>query len=104
MVGPRMFIDTNKFRVICASNIGSPLGSTSPITINPKTGKEYGASFPQITPLDMVRGHVAVLDYFGLPYVHSVVGGSMGGMLALQFACTYNDRLARAVAISVSIL
>jgi homoserine O-acetyltransferase len=100
MVGPGKWIDTNYFRVICASNIGSPMGSTSPITIDPATGKEYGSTFPQITPKDIVKGHASVLDFLGIEKVHAVVGGSFGGIQALQFASTYNDRLDRAVAIS----
>lgn len=55
MVGPGKAINTSYFRVVCPSVLGSPFGATSPLTVDPRTGKPYKASFPQITPADMVR-------------------------------------------------
>ncbi|DAZ96472.1 TPA: hypothetical protein N0F65_008339 [Lagenidium giganteum] len=100
MVGPGMAINTSYFRVICPSVLGSPFGATSPLKKNPTTGKPYRASFPQITPADMAAAHALVLDDLGIDKVHAVVGGSMGGMQALEFAAQFSDRLERLVAIA----
>ncbi|RLO08014.1 hypothetical protein DYB28_001039 [Aphanomyces astaci] len=103
MIGPGKAINTSAFRVICPSVLGSPYGSTSPLTIDPTTGKPYRGTFPQITPADMVplaKVHAKLLDYLEVGRVHAVVGGSMGGMQAVQFASLFPDRLDRLVAIS----
>ncbi|KDO25831.1 homoserine O-acetyltransferase [Saprolegnia parasitica CBS 223.65] len=100
MVGPGKAINTSVFRVICASVLGSPYGSTSPLSINPATGTHYRASFPQITPADMATVHCMLLDHLGVQKPHAVVGGSMGGMQAVQFASLFPDRLERLVALS----
>lgn len=54
MIGPHKAIDTNKYHVICPSILGGPFGTTSPLSINPKTNKVYGPDFPQITTKDQV--------------------------------------------------
>ncbi|KAF0688283.1 Aste57867_20153 [Aphanomyces stellatus] len=100
MIGPGKAINTSAFRVICPSVLGSPYGSTSPLSKDPATGKPFRASFPQITPADMANVHSKLLDHLGIHRVHAVVGGSMGGMQAVQFASLFPDRLERLVAIS----
>ncbi|GLD96394.1 hypothetical protein PINS_up005077 [Pythium insidiosum] len=100
MVGPGKAINTSYWRVICPSVLGSPFGATSPLTKDPRTGKPYRASFPQITPADMAACHAKLLDDLGIDRVHTVIGGSMGGMQALEFAAQFPDRLDRLVAIA----
>jgi len=102
MVGPGLAIDTNHFRVICGSNLGAPFGTTSPLTENPATGKPWGKDFPQITPADQARCQRRLHDHLGLGKVHAVVGSSLGGMVALQYASLYPDSVGRVVAIATT--
>ena len=98
MVGPGGYIDTNRFRVLCAANLGAPFGTTSPLSPNSagvSPGQPYGFDFPQITPGDQARVHRRLLEHLGLQRVHAVVGSSMGGMVALQYAALFPDGLAR---------
>ncbi|MBV1917468.1 MAG: homoserine O-acetyltransferase [Sphingomonadaceae bacterium] len=99
MVGPGKPIDTDRFFVICANVLGSCMGSTGPASSGPD-GVPYAMDFPVITIRDMVRGHVALLDALGIERLHSVVGGSMGGMQALSLAANFPDRTASALIIA----
>ena len=92
-------INLNKFRVISASPMGGPYGTTSPLSVNPLTGQQYRSSFPIITPLDQARVHAMLLDHLGIAKVHAIVGASMGGMQVLQFAVHYPARYDRVIAI-----
>jgi homoserine O-acetyltransferase len=100
MVGPGKPIDTNRFYVICANVIGGCMGTTGPISINPKTGKPYGLSFPVITVGDMVRAQAMLLDVLGIDDVFCVTGGSMGAMQALQWPSAYPGRVFASVPIA----
>ncbi len=93
MVGPGKPIDTDRFFVLCANVLGGCMGSHSPKSINPATGRMYGLDFPVITIGDMVRTKVALLDALGIERVFCAIGGSMGGMLALEFAARYPERV-----------
>lgn len=100
LIGNGKAIDTSKFFVVCLNNIGSCHGSTGPTSQNPATGTIYGADFPLITIKDWVKTQVMLADRLGIAKWHAVVGGSMGGMQALQWSVDYPDRLARAVIIA----
>ncbi len=100
LIGNGKAIDTGKFFVVCLNNIGSCHGSTGPTTINPATGEIWGADFPLITIKDWVKTQVMLSDRLGIQKWHAIVGGSMGGMQALQWSVDYPDRLARAVIIA----
>ncbi len=89
MVGPGKAFDTDKYFVICSNVIGSCQGSIGPSTINPKTGKEYGLSFPVVTIKDMVNAQKILIDHLNIKKIRCVAGGSMGGMQALQWAVSY---------------
>jgi len=102
MVGKGRWIDTDRWRVVSASILGSPFGSTSPVAVNPSTSRMWGRDFPQITPADQARAHGLVLDHLGLDRVHAVIGSSLGGMQALQFAAQFPDRVSRAVCVSAT--
>jgi homoserine O-acetyltransferase len=104
-VGPGKPIDTDRFHVICANVIGGCMGSTgpaSPVESGAADGKPYGMRFPVITIRDMVRAQVALLDALGIEKLHAVVGGSMGGMLALSLAANFPDRAGRVLAIATT--
>lgn len=102
MVGPGLGIDTDRYRVVCASILGSPYGSTSPVSVDPRTGKRYGKNFPAITPADQAKVHALMLDHLGIPRVRAVVGASLGGMQVLQFAALFPDRTEKAISISAT--
>jgi homoserine O-acetyltransferase len=90
--GDHYGIDTRRFYVISGAPLGSPFGSTSPLTTNPETGEPFGPHFPQITPADMAATQALLLDHLNVKNVLAVVGGSMGGMQALQFGAMFPDR------------
>lgn len=101
MVGPGLPIDTSRFYVICANIIGGCMGSTGPASLA-DDGEPFGMRFPVITIRDMVRAQVALLDQLGIERLHAVVGGSMGGMLALSLAAYWPDRAARVLAVATT--
>jgi len=90
-IGPGRAVDTDHFFVICANNLGSCYGSTGPASIDPATGKPYGAAFPKITFDDMVDIQTMLLDHLGIPRLHAVIGGSTGAFMCLSMAVRYPD-------------
>jgi len=86
LLGPGRAFDPTKFFIICLNSLGSPYGSASPCTIDPDTGKYYGPEFPLVTIKDDVNIHKLVLDDIGVKSIAAVIGGSMGGMLVLEYA------------------
>ena len=100
VVGENKPIDTKKYFVICANVIGGCMGSTGPKEICEGTGKPYGLSFPVITIKDMVKAQAYLLDHLGIKKTLAVLGGSMGGMQALQFCSLYPDKTFTAVPIA----
>ena len=100
MVGPGKPVDTDRFFVIGVNNLGSCFGSTGPASINPATGNPYGAAFPVVTVEDWVNAQAMLADRLGIKRFAAVMGGSLGGMQALQWAIAYPDRIAHAVVIA----
>ena len=99
-VGPGLAIDTNRYYVICSNVLGGCAGSTGPSSINPATGKPYGLTFPIITVADMVEAQRRLLDALGIHDLVAVIGGSLGGMQALQWSVSYPDRVRSAVVLA----
>lgn len=91
MVGPGKGIDTSRYFVICSNIIGSCYGSTGPSSLNPRTGQAYSLDFPLITIPDMVRAQKRLVDYLGIKQLLCLVGGSIGGMQAIEWAVSYPD-------------
>jgi len=102
MVGPGKPLDTERFFVIGVNNPGSCFGSTGPASINPKTGKPYGSSFPVVTVEDWVDAQARLADALGIRRFAAVMGGSIGAMQALQWAIAYPERIANALAIAAT--
>ncbi|MNJ21372.1 Homoserine O-acetyltransferase [compost metagenome] len=92
-IGPGKPIDTNRFFVVSLNNLGGCNGSTGPSSVNPVTGKPYGADFPVLTVEDWVHSQARLADRLGIQQWAAVVGGSLGGMQALQWTITYPDRV-----------
>ncbi|KAI1450972.1 homoserine O-acetyltransferase [Annulohypoxylon stygium] len=89
LLGRGKAFDPAHFFIFCANVLGSPYGSASPLTIDPRTGRQYASEFPQTTVRDDVRAHKQVLDALGVQSVAAVIGGSMGGMTTLEWPlCT----------------
>lgn len=86
------FLDPEKWFVVCANILGSHYGTTGPLHINPKTGKEYFGDFPKITMRDIVNCHKLLADHLGLTRIHSLVGSSVGGFQALEWCATEPER------------
>ncbi|GGH89768.1 homoserine O-succinyltransferase MetX [Pseudomonas fluvialis] len=99
-IGPGKPIDTNKFFVVSLNNLGGCNGSTGPSSLNPATGKPYGADFPVITVEDWVNSQARLADHLGIHQWAAVVGGSLGGMQALQWSISYPERLRHCVCIA----
>jgi homoserine O-acetyltransferase len=100
MVGAGQPIDPARHFIVCANVLGSCMGSSGPRTIDPATGCNYAMRFPIITIRDMVRAQALLLDHLGIGTLQAVVGGSMGGMQALEWAATFPDRVRSAVIIA----
>jgi homoserine O-acetyltransferase/O-succinyltransferase len=102
MIGPGRPIDTNEFFVIGLNNLGGCHGSTGPSSLNPETGKPYGASFPVVTVEDWVESQARLADLLGIEQFAAVVGGSLGGMQALQWSLSYPERVRHALVIAAA--
>jgi len=102
MIGPGKPVDTDKFFVIGLNNLGGCHGSTGPSSIDPATGKQYGSSFPMVTVEDWVESQARLADLLGIRQFATVMGGSLGGMQAMQWAITYPDRVRHVLAIATA--
>jgi len=100
LIGPSKAIDTNKFFIICSNVIGGCMGSFGPSSIDPITKKTYGTNFPVITINDMVNAQYNLLEFFKIDKLYSVLGGSMGGMQALQFVANFPNKTKTAIPIA----
>jgi len=103
MIGPGKALDTNLYFVICSNVIGGCKGSTGPSSVNPGNGKPYAMDFPVITIEDMVTAERYLIDFLGIEKLLCVIGGSFGGMQALQWASKYPDRIVAAIPIATAL-
>ena len=102
LIGPGKAVDTRRFFVVCANVLGGCQGSTGPSSLNPETGRPYGITFPFVTIRDMVRAQKLLLDHLGVTELSGVIGGSMGGMLALLFAIEHPRFVQRVLAMATT--
>ncbi len=102
LVGPGRILDTDRYFLICSNVLGGCMGTTGPADINPATGEPWCLDFPVITISDMVRAQVRLIDHLGIDQLFSVIGGSMGGMQALEWAARYPHRVFSAVPIATA--
>ena len=91
MVGPGRPVDTDKYFVVCSNVLGGCAGSTGPASEDPETGRPYGMRFPVVTIRDMVRAQKRLLDSLGVRRLALVIGGSIGGQQALEWAVEYPE-------------
>jgi homoserine O-acetyltransferase len=102
LIGPGKPLDTNKFFVVGLNNLGGCHGSTGPSSINPATGKPYGASFPVVTVEDWVESQARLADRLGIQQFAAILGGSLGGMQAMQWSLSYPERVRHVLAIATA--
>jgi homoserine O-acetyltransferase len=92
LVGKGFTIDPDQYFIVCVNMLGSSYGSTGPLDLDPATGKTYGLEFPLVTTRDQARFFSLVADYLGIRSIRLIMGGSMGGQCALEWACLQPDR------------
>lgn len=100
LVGPGKPLDTRRFFVVGSNYLGSCFGSTGPASVNPATGKPWGANFPVVTVEDWVETQARLADRLGIERFAAVMGGSLGAMQAISWTLQYPDRVAHALAIA----
>jgi homoserine O-acetyltransferase/O-succinyltransferase len=102
LAGPGKVLDSDRYFLICANVLGGCMGTSGPMEYNPELGRTWGLDFPLVTIADMVRSQVKLIDHLGIERLFCVIGGSMGGMQALQWAAYYPDRVFAAVPIATA--
>lgn len=103
LIGPGKAVDTNRFHVICTNILGGCKGTTGPSSINPDTGQPYGSDFPLVDLDDTVEVEKLFLDQLGIRRLFAVIGGSLGGMRALNWAIRYPDFVERCICIASAV-
>jgi homoserine O-acetyltransferase/O-succinyltransferase len=101
VIGPGKALDTREDFVVCSNVLGGCYGTTGPLSIDPSDGRPFGPRFPRFTVRDMVEVQRRLLDALGVDRLRAVVGGSMGGMQALEWAATHPGRVGALVAIAI---
>ena len=99
LVGPGRILDPALYYVVSANHLGSCYGSTGPLSLDPHTGRPYGRDFPPLTIRDLARAQARLLDHLGVEKA-IVIGGSLGGMVALEFALMYPERVKKLVVLA----
>lgn len=94
------FLDPERYFIVCANILGSHYGTTGPLSVNPATGKPYYADFPKLTIRDMARAHRLLADALGIDRVHALVGSSVGGFQALEWAAEEPERFKKLILIA----
>jgi homoserine O-acetyltransferase len=102
LVGPGKPLDTNRFFVVGSNYIGSCFGSTGPASINPASGRPWGADFPVVTVEDWVEAQRLLADRLGIERFAAVIGGSLGAMQALQWTLSYPERIRHSIVIAAA--
>ena len=102
LIGPNKPLDTNKFFVIGVNNLGGGHGSTGPKSINPKTKKPWGSKFPIVTIKDWTSSQNELISYLGISKLSGVLGGSLGGMQAIQWSIQYPEKIKNAILIAAA--
>ncbi len=96
-IGSEKAIDTDRFFVVCSNGLGGCSGSSGPGSVDPKTGKPYALKFPILTIGDMVEAQSRLIKHLEIEKLHAVVGGSMGGMQALEWSARFPAKMRKIV-------
>lgn len=87
-VGEGLFLDPEKYFIVCANMLGSCYGTTGPSSINPASGEPWYDAFPKITIRDMVHAHQLLANHLGISKIHEMIGVSLGGFQAIEWMVT----------------
>ncbi|MDZ8117650.1 homoserine O-acetyltransferase MetX [Pontiella agarivorans] len=102
-VGSGKAVDTDVFYVICVNYLGGCYGTTGPSSVNPATGKPYGGDFPHISFGDIVDSQLPLFDELGITKFHAAIGSSLGGMMVLNFAARYPEKVDRVIPVATGL-
>jgi homoserine O-acetyltransferase/O-succinyltransferase len=102
IIGPGRPLDTDRYFVVCANLLGGCAGSTGPASMDPRGGRPYGLRFPLLTVRDLVAVQRALMGHLGIERLHAAIGGSLGGMQALQWALDRPQEIERAILVCAS--
>ncbi|RVT97254.1 homoserine O-acetyltransferase [Mucilaginibacter limnophilus] len=102
LFGDKEFFNPDEHFIVCANILSSPYGTTSPLSINPVTGQPYYLSFPQVTVRDIVEAHKLLADHLNVQDIHLLIGGSLGGQQAMEWAISEPERIKNAVLIATN--
>lgn len=102
LIGPGKAVDTDRYYVVCANLLGGCQGTTGPTSVDPATGTPYALDFPTLQIADLVAVHRRLIAHLGIRRLLGVVGGSLGGMQALQWAIDAPHEVANAVLVAAS--
>jgi homoserine O-acetyltransferase len=102
-IGPGRALDTDRYFVVCANVLGGCQGSTGPSSPHPDDGRPYASRFPVVSIRDWVRTQAALADHLGIDRWLSAIGGSMGGMMVLEWAVMFPDRVRSIVPIATCV-
>jgi homoserine O-acetyltransferase len=102
LIGPRRGLDPDRWFIVCANVLGGCQGTTGPSSIDPRTGRRYGSTFPVVTIRDTVRTQARLATQLGINKWRAVVGGSMGGMQALEWSVMFPERVGALVALATA--
>ncbi len=97
LIGEDKFFDPADHFIICANLLGSCYGSTNPFSENPETGEPYFYDFPQVTPRDLAASLERLRVHLKIEEIHTLIGGSLGGQVGLEWAVTLGQKLKNAV-------
>ncbi len=102
LIGPGKPVDTDRFFVLGVNNLGGCHGSTGPSSVDPRTGKPWGGDFPVVTVEDWVNVQARLASRLGIDQFAAVMGGSLGGMQALQWTIDQPERVRNALVIAAA--
>jgi homoserine O-acetyltransferase/O-succinyltransferase len=100
LIGEDKFFDPADHFIICANLLGSNYGSTNPLSLNPKTGENYYYEFPHLTPRDLANSLESLRTHLEIGQIHTLIGGSLGGQVVLEWAVTLGTKLRHAVVLA----
>ncbi len=102
LIGPGRPIDTSRYFVVCSNVLGGCAGSTGPASLDPRTQTRYGLRFPVVTIRDMVRAQHGLVEHLGIRQLAMVIGGSIGGQQALEWAVSYPELVQKVAVIAAT--
>lgn len=102
LFGKKNFFNTDDYFIVCANVLGSHYGTSNPLSINETTGLPYGLSFPEFTIRDMVYAHQILAEHLGIDHIQVLIGGSLGGQQALEWAVIEADRIKNLVVLATN--